>query len=124
VQSFFADSVVIVHFLFILFVLCCGILTFRQRHWAWLHLPAVAWGVYVELSGRICPLTPLENLLRYDVPQSGYQEGFINHYLVPLIYPEGLTREIQIFLGLFLLAVNILIYAALFLGGQKKNASR
>jgi hypothetical protein len=79
--------------------------------WAWVHLPAVAWGVVVEWAGWICPLTPLESLFRRQAGDSGYSGGFIEHYLLPLLYPSGLTRGVQIFLGSLLLVINLAFYA-------------
>lgn len=105
-----ADLVVLLHFGFIMFVLAGGLLVLRHPRLAWLHLPAVAWGAGIELSGGICPLTPLENALRRAAGEAGYAGGFIEHYLLPLIYPAGLTREVQIALGLFVLLANVLVY--------------
>ena len=105
-----ADAVLVLHLGFILFVLLGGLLAVR---WCWvplLHLPAVAWGVYVELSGGLCPLTPLENRLRIAAGESGYAGGFIEHYLLPLIYPAGLTHEIQYVLAAVVAGVNVLAY--------------
>ncbi|MDK9706933.1 MAG: DUF2784 domain-containing protein [Desulforhopalus sp.] len=107
-----ADLVVLVHLFFIIFVVTGG---FAAYFWSWrlilLHLPAAVWGVYIEFSGNICPLTPLENYLRQLAGQEGYSAGFVEHYLVPVIYPVGLTREIQVVLGLFVLVVNLAAYA-------------
>lgn len=108
--SLAADLVVLIHFAFIVFVIAGGWLVLRHPRVAWLHLPVVAWGAGIELVGWICPLTPLENALRRAAGEAGYAEGFIEHYLLPLIYPAGLTHEIQIGLGLFVLIVNALIY--------------
>ena len=109
-----ADLVVLLHLAFILFVVLGGLLVLRWPRLAWLHLPAVLWGTLIELSGRFtCPLTPLEHFLRRAAGSVGYEGGFIDHYLVPLIYPPGLTREIQIALGMLVLAVNAFAYAAL-----------
>lgn len=105
-----ADAVLLVHLLFIAFVLGGGLLVLRWLRLAWLHLPAAAWGVVVELMHWQCPLTPLENHLRQAAGQAGYQGGFIEHYLVPLIYPAGLTPQIQLWLGVFVLLLNVLIY--------------
>lgn len=109
-----ADLVVLAHLFFIIFVVTGG---FAAYFWNWrlilLHLPAVVWGIYIEFSGDICPLTPLENHLRHLAGQEGYSAGFIEHYLVPIIYPIGLTREIQVVLGLFVFVVNLVAYALL-----------
>lgn len=108
-----ADAVLVVHLLFIVFVLGGGVLALRWRHAPWLHLPAVAWGVFIEASGRICPLTPLENRFRAAAGQAGYEGGFIEHYLLPLIYPHGLTREIQLALAALVIGGNFAVYCYL-----------
>lgn len=105
-----ADALVVVHFAFIVFVVFGGLLALRDVRFAWLHLPAAAWGAYVELAARICPLTPLENRLRRVAGQSGYDGGFIEHYLTPLIYPAGLTPAHQFWIGVVVVALNLLIY--------------
>lgn len=105
-----ADGVVIVHGVFILFVIAGALLVLRWPRLVWLHLPAVAWGVWIEFSGRICPLTPLENQLRLDAGLAGYGGGFIKHYLLALIYPPGLTAPMQHLLGATVLLVNATIY--------------
>ncbi|MBM7059685.1 DUF2784 domain-containing protein [Pseudomonas sp. UL073] len=105
-----ADGVVLVHGLFILFVLAGGLLVLRWRRLAWLHLPAVAWGMLVELMHWRCPLTPLENRLRLAAGEAGYPGGFVEQYLIPLIYPAGLTVQIQLWLGLVVVLVNAAVY--------------
>jgi hypothetical protein len=105
-----ADGVLLVHLAFVVFAVCGGFWALRQRWVVWLHLPALAWGVWVEWSGSICPLTPLENELLRRAGLSGYGGDFIGHYLVPLLYPADLSRAVQWFLGGMLLAVNILAY--------------
>jgi hypothetical protein len=105
-----ADAVVVVHLLFILFVLGGGLLVLRWPRLALLHLPAAAWGVAVELLHLYCPLTPLENQLRQAAGQAGYDGGFVEHYLIPLIYPAGLTPQIQLWLGAVVLAINVPVY--------------
>ncbi|MCZ4323467.1 DUF2784 domain-containing protein [Pseudomonas anguilliseptica] len=109
-----ADAVVVVHLLFILFVVLGGLLVWRWREVVWLHVPAALWGVLVELMRWPCPLTPLEHSLRAAAGQAGYSGGFVEHYLLPVIYPAGLTPQIQIGLGLFVLLLNGLIYGVLF----------
>ena len=106
-----ADAVLLLHLGFILFVLLGGLLVLRWRWAPLLHLPAAAWGVYVELSGGLCPLTPLENRLRIAAGEAGYTGGFIEHYLLALIYPAGLTHEIQYVLAAIVVGVNGLAYA-------------
>ena len=106
-----ADLVVLLHFAFILFVVLGGLFVLRWPKLAWLHLPAAAWGVAIELRGGICPLTPLENALRRAAGEAGYGGGFIEHYLLPIIYPAALTRDIQLLLGLAVLLLNLAVYA-------------
>jgi len=105
-----ADLVVTLHLAFVLFTVLGGLLALRWRWIPWLHLPAAAWGGFVEVTGRICPLTPLENWLRNAAGGSTYEGDFIDHYLVPIIYPPTLTRGIQLALGALLVVVNAAIY--------------
>lgn len=105
-----ADLVVLLHLAFILFVMLGGLLVLRRRRLMWLHLPVVVWGAAIEFVGWVCPLTPLENHLRAAAGEAGYSGGFVAHYLIPLIYPEGLTRELQWLLGALVLLVNALVY--------------
>ncbi|THF61125.1 DUF2784 domain-containing protein [Pseudothauera nasutitermitis] len=105
-----ADLLLMLHLAFIVFVVCGGLLALRWPRAAWAHLPAAAWGAVVELGGFICPLTPLEDRYRRLAGQAGIDGGFIEHYLLPLIYPAGLTREIQIGLGLFVVVLNLALY--------------
>jgi hypothetical protein len=111
--SLLADMVMLLHLLFVLFVVLGGLVVLRRPRLARLHLPAVVWGVTVELMGWVCPLTPLENHLRRLGGEAGYTGGFIQHYLEPLLYPQGLTAAEQRFLGLGALAVNAVVYALL-----------
>ncbi len=108
-----ADTVLVLHLAFIFFVVFGAFLARRHRRLLWLHLPALAWGVFIEFSGGICPLTPLENRLRVLAGEAGFPGGFIEHYLMSLIYPDGLTRDIQIALGIAVMVVNLLAYALL-----------
>jgi hypothetical protein len=109
-----ADAIMLAHFCFIAFALL-GSFAVLWRRWArWLHLPALAWGVYIEASGNICPLTPLENHFRALAGQTTYGEGFITHYLGPVIYPAGLTRTAQFLIMGVLVAVNLIGYALVF----------
>ena len=119
--SMFADVVVLVHVLFVLFVVAGGVLVLYRRSFAWLHLPAVAWGVFIEFSGRICPLTPLENELRRRAGGATYEAGFVEHYVIPVLYPPALTREAQWFIGAAVLAVNVIVYAFAF--GRRTNSA-
>ena len=108
-----ADGVLLLHLGFILFVACGGFLVLRWTRLAWLHLPCVLWGAWVELAGRTCPLTPLENRLRLAAGDAGYGGDFIEHYLLPIIYPAALTRELQIGLGIGVVAINLCLYGVL-----------
>lgn len=105
-----ADGLVLFHLAFILFVLFGGLLALKWRHLIWLHLPAAAWGVSVEVFHLICPLTEWENRMRLAAGQTGYGGGFIEHYVWPVIYPAGLTPAIQWGLGAVVLVVNVLVY--------------
>jgi cytochrome c biogenesis protein CcdA len=107
---FAADSVLVIHLLFILFVLFGGLLVLRWRWLIVLHVPAIIWGATVEFLHLYCPLTPLENSLRARAGSRGYEGGFIEHYLIPLIYPSGLTPHIQLWLGSIVLLSNVLVY--------------
>lgn len=108
-----ADAVLLLHLAFILFVVLGGLLVLRWPRLALLHLPAVAWGVTVECLQLLCPLTPLENRLRRLAGERGYEGGFIEHYLEPLIYPAGLTPGIQLGLGALVLLINLVPYGLL-----------
>lgn len=105
-----ADLVVLAHLAFVLFALLGGLLALRWRWIPWVHLPAAAWGALVEFAGWLCPLTPLENWLRRASGAPGYRAGFIDHYVLPVLYPGELTRELQIVLGLVLLGINAGVY--------------
>ena len=106
-----ADFVFIIHFAFVVFVVLGGLAVLKVPRLAWLHLPAVAWGALIEFAGWICPLTPWEQSLRRLAGEEGYSGGFVEYYLLPILYPEGLTREIQIVLGVLVLAINAVAYA-------------
>ncbi|KPW28930.1 Uncharacterized protein ALO59_01955 [Pseudomonas amygdali pv. mellea] len=108
-----ADAVVAFHLLFIVFVLFGGLLVVSRPWLALLHVPAVAWGAAVEFLHLYCPLTPLENTLRRAAGEQGYDGGFVEHYLIPLIYPAGLTPGIQLWLGGIVLLVNVSVYGLL-----------
>jgi hypothetical protein len=106
-----ADLILLLHFGFIVFVAAGGFLVLRWHRLAWLHVPAVIWGAAVSLFGWLCPLTPLENQLRLAVGEAGYAGSFIGHYLMPVIYPSGLTRTWQLVLGGAVLVINAIIYS-------------
>ena len=108
-----ADLIVALHFGFILFVIFGGLLALKWPKMIWLHLPAAVWGALIEFAGWICPLTYLENRLR-SASGGQYASDFIEHYIMPIIYPSGLTREIQIGLGIAVIMLNLLVYQAIF----------
>lgn len=109
--AFLADLVVALHFLFVVFVVLGGLLVLRWPGVAYLHIPTAVYGAAIEFFGWVCPLTPLENSLRREAGQAGYSGGFIEHYILPVLYPSALTREIQLLLGLLVIALNVGIYA-------------
>jgi hypothetical protein len=108
-----ANLVVVLHLAFVAFAVFGGFAAWRWRAVAFAQLPALAWGCWIELSGRVCPLTPLENLLRHRAGDAGYSGGFIEHYIIPVLYPAGLTAAVQWWLAGFLVAVNLVAYAGL-----------
>jgi hypothetical protein len=108
-----ADLVVGVHALFVVFVVAGGLLALRWPWAAAVHLPAAVWGTLIEFRGWICPLTPLEKSLRASAGQAGYAGGFIEHYLLPVLYPAGLTPGVQLVLGSLVIAVNVVVYGFL-----------
>jgi hypothetical protein len=112
IHSLLADLVVGLHFAFVLFVVLGGLLALRWPRAAWLHLPAVAWGALIEWRGWICPLTPLEVALRRRAGEAGYEGDFLERYLVPVLYPPGLTREIQLGLAVGVVILNAVVYTA------------
>ena len=111
---FLADVVLVLHLGFVLFVVAGAFLILRWPRMVWVHLPAALWGILVEWSGWVCPLTPLENWLRTHGGAAGYQGGFVEHYLVPVLYPASLTRGVQVLLGAAVLVVNVIAYALVF----------
>ncbi len=106
-----ADAVVLVHLAFVAFVVVGGFAVIARPRIAWLHVPAALWGAWAELTATICPLTPLENQLRRRAGEMGYEGGFIEHYLIPLLYPAGLTPGHQRWIGAFVVAINVAAYA-------------
>ncbi len=105
-----ADAIIIIHLIFILFVILGGLLALRNKRWSIVHLPAVIWAAAIEFKGWICPLTPFENWFREKGGNAIYQGDFIEHYLLPIIYPADLTRGLQIFFGLSVIIINIAVY--------------
>jgi hypothetical protein len=105
-----ATAVVVVHMAFVAFVVAGGVLTLRWPRFAWIHLPAALWGAMIALIGWICPLTPFENWLRLRGGGRGYETGFLEHYLLPILYPVAMTRGLQIATGVFVVLLNGLVY--------------
>jgi hypothetical protein len=120
VYSVLADLVVVLHLCFVIFVLLGGFLVLWKSCVTWFHIPAVIWGAALEFLGWTCPLTPLENLLRLRAGNNGYATGFVEHYMVPLIYPTAINRRMQTAFGIIVLAVNIIVYLALWQKIRKK----
>ena len=121
IEKLIADILVLFHIGFILFVIFGGFLVVRWRLFIWLHLPCAIWGALIEFAGWICPLTPLENRLRNSAGSSGYSGGFIENYIIPLIYPTELTREIQYALGFGVIAINLCAYGLVLFYKTKKQ---
>ncbi len=117
-----ADLVLAVHLGFIVFVILGGLLLLRFPKTMYLHIPAAVWGAFVEISGRICPLTTWENDLRQSAGESGYAESFVEHYLVPIIYPAGLTRDVQLTLAGIVVFANLVIYGWLLYRWNRSRA--
>ena len=117
-----ADAVLVLHLGFVLFVVLGGLLVLKRPGIAWLHLPAAIWGVLIEYTGWICPLTPLENSLRTRGGQTAYSGSFIQHYIQPVLYPAGLTRATQVALGSLLLILNLAAYGVVI--SRMRRASR
>jgi hypothetical protein len=120
--GFLADLVLVGHLAFVLFAALGGLLWLRWRLAPLAHLPALAWGAFIEISGGICPLTPLENRLREAAGGAGYEGGFVEHYVLPLLYPSALTRDIQFVLAAFLVALNVAIYSLAW--ARRRGAAR
>lgn len=120
----FADLVLVLHFAFISFVAAGALLLLKWPRVIYLHIPAIIWGILIEAKGWICPLTPLEQWLRLQAGQSGFKTGFIEYYLLPIIYPSGLTRNIQIGLALLVFFINLLIYSWLILRYKRSAAHK
>jgi hypothetical protein len=124
IERLAADAVLVLHLAFVVFVVAGGGLVARDARWALVHLPAAAWGAYAELTATICPLTPFENLLRKRAGEAGYDGGFVEHYLVPLVYPAGLTPGHQRWIGAFVVAVNALAYAWAWHCAKRRRVAR
>lgn len=116
-----ADSVVVLHLGFVLFVIFGGLLTLRWHKIVWVHIPAVLWATLVEINHWICPLTPLEFWLHQKAGDEGYQGDFLIHYIFPLLYPENLTLPTQTALGLFVFTINVGLYGWIFRKSWRKS---
>jgi hypothetical protein len=119
-----ADLLVVAHLGFILFVVAGGLAVLRWPRMAWLHLPAVAWGAWIELSAGTCPLTPLENRWRTAAGEGAWEGDFVARYLLPLIYPRGLTRNAQLALGVGVLVLNLAVYALIVARQRRRRSER
>ena len=120
IYSFLADLLVVFHLVFILYVIAGALLITKWPKTLWLHLPSCFWGMTVEFTGWICPLTPWEIQLRRLAGEEGYTGSFIEHYLIPIIYPSGLTREVQMLLGGTVLIVNLSLYTLILINRRKR----
>ena len=116
-----ADIILIIHFAFILFVVFGALLFFVATKIIFIHFPALIWGSYIELTNSICPLTYLENWFLHKANLTTYSEGFIQNYLMPIVYPASLTKDLQIYLGIALIVINIVFYAFIFSKMKEKN---
>lgn len=119
-----ADATVVVHLVFVAFVVFGGLVALRWPRVAWVHLPAAAWGAWVELAGWICPLTPLENWLRVQGGAATYTTGFVERYLLPVLYPASLSRDVQWMLGLLVILLNGIVYAVVVRSRRKVVGTR
>jgi hypothetical protein len=116
-----ADCLVLVHLAFVIFVVAGGLLILWRPWLRWIHLPAAVWGALIEFTGWICPLTPWEQALRLKAGQAGYTGGFVEHYVLPILYPAELTQAVQVVLGLLVIGVNVAIYV--FVGYRQARLS-
>lgn len=123
IYGLLADLLVLAHLAFVVFVVIGGLAALRWPKVAWAHLPAAGWGALIELTGWVCPLTPLENRFRGMAGEAGYPGGFVEHYILPILYPGALTREIQVALGVAVVVVNVAVYAVV-LGRRRRKPRR
>ena len=121
IYSFLADLLVVFHLVFILYVIAGALLIFKWPKTLWFHLPSCFWGMTVEFTGWICPLTPWEIRLRRLAGEEGYSGSFIEHYLIPIIYPSGLTRAVQMLLGGTVLIVNLSLYTLILIKRRNRK---
>jgi hypothetical protein len=119
-----ADAVLLGHLAFVSFVVLGGLLALRWPRLAWLHIPAAVWGAVVEFTGWICPLTPLEVVLRRAAGDAGYSGGFLEHYILATLYPDGLSRATQLTLGIAVVVLNVAIYIVFLLRARARSAAR
>ena len=124
IYQWMTACVVLLHAGFVVFVVLGGYLALRWRWLVWIHIPAAIWGVAIEFTGNLCPLTPLENELRLRAGMRGYTGGFIDHYVVAGLYPNGLTRRAQYVLGTLALAINLVAYAVMLRRARQSRAAR
>ncbi|MBT8364126.1 MAG: DUF2784 domain-containing protein [Deltaproteobacteria bacterium] len=117
----FADLVVVIHLAFVIFAVLGALLVIWRRWIVWLHLPAFLWAVWIECSGGICPLTPLESWLRIEAGQGAYEGDFIATYLLPVLYPAGLTRNVQFILAMMVVVINVAIYGSILYKRSRKK---
>jgi hypothetical protein len=117
-----ADATVVIHLLFVAFVVCGGLLVLRWPRVAWAHLPAAAWGAWIEFAGWICPLTPLENWLRLQGGSTTYTTSFVERYILPVLYPASLSRDIQSTLGAMVVLVNAVVYVLILRSRRKRRS--
>lgn len=116
-----ANLIVLLHFGFVCFVVGGGVLVLRWRRLAWLHIPAALWGAMIEYKGGLCPLTPLEQSLRQAGGEAGYAGGFVEHYILPVLYPDYLTRDVQFVLGTLVVVINVSVYGWLVARHMKRR---
>ena len=116
-----ADLIVLVHFAFVIFVVAGGLLALKWPKMAYLHIPAAVWGAWIGFANWICPLTPLENHLRLLAGEAGYAGGFIEHYIVGILYPAGLTAGTRVMLGVAVVAANLLVYWVYFVRRRSRG---
>ena len=119
--SLAADMLVVIHLGFILFVVLGGLLVLKWRWLIYLHIPAALWGALLEFFGWLCPLTPWEKQLRLAAGEAGYSTSFVEHYLIPIVYPAHLGREMQIMLGVFVVVINLAVYGWLFVKRRRST---
>ena len=118
--EFAADLTLIVHFAFIIFVVFGALLFFVSTKIIYVHVPALIWGIYIEITHSICPLTYLENWFLQKANLTTYSEGFIQNYLVPIVYPKNLTEDLQTYLGIVLIVINMIMYGLIISKSKKK----